>query len=112
MELTQNTRLLIATLTVAAATIGLAACATGPSPSEAGRAAITHRMVVRESGDRYVRELIERARTASQSDDGRDAVPPAPAYRDQVERRPALVPDPAPEPHGPDQVERRLLLFG
>jgi hypothetical protein len=67
MEHTQNTRIVVAAaLVLAAATGSLAGCATASPSSEQGRAVITHRMLVRESADRYVDELIERARISKQ----------------------------------------------
>jgi hypothetical protein len=59
MEHTQNIRMIIAAALVVAATGGLAAC--GTPQSEAGGAAISHRLLVRESADRYVEELEARA---------------------------------------------------
>ncbi|MBT2516228.1 hypothetical protein J7E29_02150 [Streptomyces sp. ISL-90] len=58
MEHTQNTRkFLAAGLVLVAATVGLAGCATASPAADPG----LHRMLVRESADRYVDELIERA---------------------------------------------------
>jgi hypothetical protein len=66
MEHTQNTRKIIAAAIVLSASIGgLAACAT-VSDADAGRAAISHRMLVRENADRYVEELEQRADASMQ----------------------------------------------
>lgn len=61
MEHTHNTRkVLAAGLVLVAATVGLAGCATASSAADPG----LHRTLVRESADRYVDELIERANAA------------------------------------------------
>ena len=61
MEHTQNTRkVLAAGLVLVAATVGLAGCATASSAVDPG----LNRTLVRESADRYVDELIERANLA------------------------------------------------
>jgi len=58
MEHTQNTRkLLAAGLVVVAATAGLASCATASRAADPG----LNRTLVRQSADRYVDELVERA---------------------------------------------------
>lgn len=58
MEHTQNTRkILAASLVLVAATVGLAGCATASGAADPG----LNRTLVRESADRYVDELVERA---------------------------------------------------
>lgn len=125
MEHTQNTRkILAAGLVLVAATVGLAGCATASPAADPG----LHRTLVRESADRYVDELIERANAAVTNrklvregadryveelvERSRPSVDTAPAgpYLDQAERRNGLTPDLAPEPRVLDQVERRLLM--
>jgi hypothetical protein len=85
MEHTQNTRKVLVAGLVLAATAGLAGCATASPTADPGlnrtlaresadryvdelveraNAAVTHRTLVRESADRYVEELIERANAA------------------------------------------------
>ena len=74
MEHTQNTRKIIAAAIVLSATIGgLAACATA-SQTDAGRAAISHRMLVRENADRYVEELEQHAGASVQVNTNRELV--------------------------------------
>jgi hypothetical protein len=61
MEHTQNTRkLLAAGLVFVAATAGLASCATESRAADPG----LNRTLVRQSADRYVDELVERANVA------------------------------------------------
>lgn len=61
MEHTQNPRkVLAAGLVFVAAMVGLAGCATASPAADPG----LHRTLVRESADRYVDELIERADVA------------------------------------------------
>lgn len=66
MEHAQNTRLIALALAVAAATGSLAACATATPASESGTVVVSHRMLVRAGADRYVADLIERARIAAE----------------------------------------------
>jgi hypothetical protein len=125
MEHTQNTRkVLAAGLVLVAATVGLAGCATASPAADPGvhrtlvresadryvdelieraNLAVAHRMLVRESADRYVEELVERTSTSI------DAAPAGP-YLDQAQRRAELTPDLGHEPRVLDQVERRLLV--
>ena len=61
MEHAQNTRkVLAAGLVLVAATVGLAGCATASGAADPG----LNRTLVRESADRYVDELVERANLA------------------------------------------------
>lgn len=67
MEHTQNTRLiaLALALAVAAGTGSLAACATATPASESSTAVVTHRALVRAGAERYVADLMARARIAA-----------------------------------------------